>query len=462
MNRASLYLRLSKAAREESTGLGAQEQDLSALADRHGLSVVAVHPDDGESGALRNRPEFLAWLEDARQGRADHLLAHKLDRVSRGGNAGLARFLDVLEGVDSDGNRVSQPVRFLSSADGLDSQSPAWDIQSAVMGALAKSERDQIQSRTKRSQQVLRDEGRFHGGTPPAGFRVVPNPSGAGKVLEPDPDTVRYLREAARLVLTESLGAAIAYLQESPLQPPKAPHWTRQTVSQSLQSSAAVSHLWTPSEARALRAEVWKRHPTIPGRKRARRIELLTGVLHCGSCGYSMTFVSSKRDNGRYRCPTWASGAPCPKRQSAQAPQTEALVTEAYLSGFGGMDELQAQSPHSEKADRLALLSDELDKLWSELPGLPASKRADALKRAEEIEIEQRTIEAEPVSYVQPMRTTGRTLAEAWKASDTRERNAMLRRTGIALGVQKPDGTRRQAPIEPGWILGLENLRDPQ
>ena len=66
-NTASLYTRLSDKPDETSTSLESQERELRALAAQHGLTVVAVHVDPGFSGALRDRPGFLAWLDDAKK-----------------------------------------------------------------------------------------------------------------------------------------------------------------------------------------------------------------------------------------------------------------------------------------------------------------------------------------------------------------------------------------------------------
>lgn len=196
MPTASLLLRLSGAATDDSTGFVSQETDLKALAALHNADVLAVHIDDGLSGALRDRPGFLAWLEDGRSGRADILMAWKLDRVSRGGPAGLARFLDVVEGLDDLGKRAHAPVRFLSYSDRLDSQAPGWDIQAAVLGALAKGERDAIRARILRYRETARQQGRVSGGRRAWAFTAERSPNGVGLRLRPVPSHAAAIRWA--------------------------------------------------------------------------------------------------------------------------------------------------------------------------------------------------------------------------------------------------------------------------
>src|SRR5262245_51068080 len=113
---ASIYVRLSKAASDSNLSRDGMLGDCRALADREGLAVVSEHVDDGFSGAIRNRPGFLAWLDDARSGRADTLLTYHADRLSREGIAVAGRVLDVIEGKDSEtGEIVRPPVRLLDT-----------------------------------------------------------------------------------------------------------------------------------------------------------------------------------------------------------------------------------------------------------------------------------------------------------------------------------------------------------
>src|SRR4051794_41106440 len=94
---ASVYIRLSREAGAANLSLQGMTDEACALADQAGYEVFAVHVDDGTSGATRTRPQFLAWLEDARSGHVDALVTFHADRLTREGVNVAAMVLDVVE-----------------------------------------------------------------------------------------------------------------------------------------------------------------------------------------------------------------------------------------------------------------------------------------------------------------------------------------------------------------------------
>lgn len=98
---ASICVRLSKQAGDSNLSLRGMLDDCRALAAAHGARIVGEHVDDGVSGAVRNRPEFLAWLEDGRTGKANLLITPYADRLTREGINAAALVLDVVEGKGS-------------------------------------------------------------------------------------------------------------------------------------------------------------------------------------------------------------------------------------------------------------------------------------------------------------------------------------------------------------------------
>jgi hypothetical protein len=115
-------VRLSREADAENLSKDGMIADCRAVADREGLDVIAVHVDDGISGAVRNRPAFLAWLADVREGRADTLISWHADRMTREGVNVAAMILDVVEGKDDVTGKVIRPAVRLLDTKGLDSQ----------------------------------------------------------------------------------------------------------------------------------------------------------------------------------------------------------------------------------------------------------------------------------------------------------------------------------------------------
>ena len=355
MNTCSLLLRLSGKAKDASTGLVQQEKDLRAKAALHGLTVIAVHVDNGKSGALRKRPGLLAWLDDGKSGRATHLLADKIDRVSRGGIAALAAFLDVIEGVNADGEPSHPPVRFLSIKDSLDSASAAWDLQVAVLGALAKGERDAIKARIKSHRLEVRETvDRVHGGSRPAWVMTAPR-EGGGTTWVPDPAKAPHVRWAADHIIGGGSLTSIAHEWTRRGWESKGSAWSATTVRRILKSPALygvvtvggvrrdaegvivrnpalalMTHAhWQRLQA-ALQARSIHRSPVDGPRSPA----LLAGLLVCETCDRVMYWHAPTDRTPQYRC---RGGVECPRRASVVASFAHDVVTRFVLDLVGGL-----------------------------------------------------------------------------------------------------------------------------
>lgn len=464
---ASLYVRLSRESTEHQTGLRTQEADLRALADQHSLTVGAVHVDDGESGALRNRPGLRAWLADAREGRADHLLAWKLDRVSRGGIAGLAELADTIRGVDRDGTPCSPPARFLSVADHLDSDSPTWAIQSAVMGALAEGERDAIRARILRSQRELRAQGRYRGGVVPYGFRVSVEPG--GKFLRVHEPEAAVLREAADALLASGRRAALRVIEASAMRPRRAASWTVASAAGCLESEAAMSQLWGPAQGRAIRQALARRPARRPDEAstpvpRVRSDALMRGVAVCDGCGLDLLFTSPQpgQGTGRYMCRGSWAGARCPERAVVSGARLDGAVKAAWLEGWGDLPETEVIHSVDERADRLAALDNEIEAAWEQIPSLRGASRVSALNAVQQMEADREAVAAEPVSVLSRLQPTGQTYGQAWAAAAVAGRRDLLRRTVGKVRVRRAgaDGVGRFDPER--RIANLADLNDPK
>ncbi len=456
---ASLYLRKSKASGADSTGLQAQEADLRALAERHGLEVVSIWTDDGESGALRNRPGLLAWLADAREGRATHLLAWRLDRVSRGGTAGLARFLDTVKGIDADGTAVSEPVRFLSYSDNLDSGDvSAWPLMVGVLGGMAEAEREATKARNIASHERLRAEGRWNGGVIAYGLRAVPNPDGAGKVLEVDEAEAATLRlAAARVVAGEPVVRVVRYLNDHGHAPRRAAAWSRTSLRNTLVKGDGAAEVLDASTLREVRRilSAPERRTSTSNRRPAR---LLSGVLVCHSCG-SRLAVSSKHDAPSfYRCPSDGAGQRCARPVAASAEAVEAAVSAAWLAGWGSLPETVSVRLSDEASERLAQAEDRVDAARAALAVAPRSERAEALAALDAAEDEAERLAALPALAMTVLRETGRTYGDVWEAGTLEDRRDALARTVGALALGP--GVRGRRTFDLGRILDAWRL-DP-
>jgi site-specific DNA recombinase len=191
------------------------------MAQREGFEVVAVHADEGVSGAAKVRPAFNSWLADARDGRADVLLAWDWSRISREGLTGVGRILETLE---------ESGARLLTLRDRVDSQSPAFELIAAVMASTAKAERTAIRERVLSRQRHDRASGRWTRGAPWA-YEVD------NGTLVPILDRVEIVRQViTRYLDGGSLRSCAAWLNDQGVPPRKAALWGTSSVRYLLRS----------------------------------------------------------------------------------------------------------------------------------------------------------------------------------------------------------------------------------
>src|SRR4051794_33142289 len=84
--RAAIYCRISSDREGLETGVGRQEIDCRALADRLGAEVVAVFVENDMSASTRSRkprPRFAELLAGARSGEWNLILAYSNSRLTR-------------------------------------------------------------------------------------------------------------------------------------------------------------------------------------------------------------------------------------------------------------------------------------------------------------------------------------------------------------------------------------------
>lgn len=137
--RAIGYVRVSTAEQAGSgAGLDAQRAALQAEADRRGWDLVLVE-DAGYSAKDLDRPGLRRALEDLDAHRADILMVSKLDRLSRS----VHDFTGVLaQAAKRDWSVVCLDL-------GVDTTSPAGELQAHVVASMAHYERRLIGQRTK-------------------------------------------------------------------------------------------------------------------------------------------------------------------------------------------------------------------------------------------------------------------------------------------------------------------------
>lgn len=466
--RASLYVRLSREAGTANVSLAGMERDLRGLAEREGLEVVDLHVDDGLSGALRERPAYRAWLADAEEGRADVLAAWSVDRMTREGLVAAAELMDLHERTG---------VRLMDTR-GLDSQgSDAWRLRFVIEAEVARAERERMRARGRSKDRRLREAGRWPGGPPPFGYRIVDNPDGPGRVLEPVPEEAEVVRLAARRVLSgEPLARAVRHLNEACHFPRRAPRWTRTALRQVLTGDSVLGRIivggeplrddtgaavvaWEPvlalEDVLALRELLEPaRDPSKAQRYPAR---VASNLLTCHACGEPLQVARRTRGDVTYRCATRANGGLCERPVVIAAEPVERYLGERFLRMTGRFPALERRKVRpSDVSTRAAELD---DAITATAAGLARDPDPEAFERLRLLRAERDALAAEPAGEVrEEWVETGRTVREEWEVSDEPRRNAMLARFFVEVVV----GPGRRGPrgLDPAR-LEVVTVADP-
>jgi DNA invertase Pin-like site-specific DNA recombinase len=213
------YIRVSTEDQaREGVSLDNQESKVRAYADLHGLELVDVIRDEGVSGKSLERPGFerLQGILDA--GKAQAVIAYKLDRLSR-------KTIDILTVLE---NWDKQGIAFHCIQDRIDTTSAAGKFLVTILSALAQMERDLISERTvdamahkKRNREWC---GRVPFGYQIEGTRLVENPA--------EIETIQKIKRAYRKdrngqrptmrELAERFGLSLGYVCKAINTPTKA------------------------------------------------------------------------------------------------------------------------------------------------------------------------------------------------------------------------------------------------
>lgn len=194
MTRCAIYSRVSREEQSRGLSLSTQAADARAWAEGMGWDVVAEYVDAGASGASVDRPGLGELLASAAAGELDAVVVWKQDRLART-NQALSELL---------GRLLAAGVRVWAHTESRDPLHPE-DLMTAIRGALASQERQNIRERSMRGRDEAARLGRWSGGEPPFGTRAVPAPGGRGSVLVPEPAEAEAIRRVWSWVVEDGL-----------------------------------------------------------------------------------------------------------------------------------------------------------------------------------------------------------------------------------------------------------------
>lgn len=384
--RAAVYVRISDDRAKDAAGVGRQEQDARAMADRLGWQVAEVVVENDTSAYKRRkvtlpngrhelrvvRPGFRRLLDMIVTGQVDGMIAYDLDRTARD-----PRDLeDLIDAVEQRAPRL--PVESVTGSLRLANDS---DVTMArVMVAIAnKSSRDSSR-RIKRKHDELAEQGKFAGGgVRRFGFErdgVTHNPREA-----------EAIRWAAQQVLDGKTVSAVGReLDARGVHPVKAARWSARALNDILRSPRVAGlrvhrgevvgkAVWAPiidqdtHEALVATLRARGNGGTQPTLQR-----WCNQLLFCGHCGRPMSgsYVSPKRPY-RYWCnPRRAGGC---GRMAINGPKVEAELERQVLEYLTRPDVVErlsaATSREGAERARADLAEDEaqlrtLSRMWAE------------------------------------------------------------------------------------------------
>ena len=181
--RCYIYTRVSTAIQVDGYSLDAQRDKLIKYAEYQELDIAHEYSDQGKSGkSVEGRPEFMQMLEDIKseKDQVSYVLVFKLSRFGR--NA--AEVLSSLQLMQDYG------VNLVCVEDGIDSSKDAGKLMISVLSAVAEIERENIQIQTMEGRKQKAREGKWNGGLPPYGYKLV---NGLLMIEEEEAEIIRII-----------------------------------------------------------------------------------------------------------------------------------------------------------------------------------------------------------------------------------------------------------------------------
>jgi site-specific DNA recombinase len=288
--RVGLYVRRSTDDEHQPYSIEAQDTRLAAyIGSQPGWRQAARFADDA-SGATTARPGLQHALAAARAGVIDVLLVYRVDRLTRS----LRDLVTLLDDLDHAG------VVFRSATEPFDTATAMGRMLVQMLGMFAQFERGTIIDRVIAGMERKAASGKWKGGRRPFGYQV----DTAAQALAPDPAETTVIRLIFNLYARDRLGArAVANtLNDRGHRTTTGGRWSAHQVLRVLSNRIYLGELsfrgitcsgcHPPIIDQATFDEA-QRILAARGEDHAKRAAggsdyLLTGLIHCPTCGSAM------------------------------------------------------------------------------------------------------------------------------------------------------------------------------
>lgn len=311
--RVLALVRISDDRDDTRVGVGRQEQDCRALADRLGWVIAEVVTEndtsayqtrravdaDGLPVRATRRPEFRRTLRMLHDGRADGLVIYDIDRLARQPRD-LEALIDVVE-------QRQVPVQAVTGS--IDLSNDAGIAMARVLVAMnAKASADTAR-RVARAARQAAEQGKAK----PGGFRPYGYTHGCTEIVEDEAAIVREVAE--RIILGDTLTSIARDLNARGVPTVAASEWRPPSL-RSIVSKPTIAglryyrgeHVADGDWPAILDRGTWETvRAILAGRKRgaghSATRHLLSGIATCQPCGAPLSANKSRRSGDPiYRC----------------------------------------------------------------------------------------------------------------------------------------------------------------
>lgn len=306
-----------------------QRQRIEGWATANGHTIIDWLEDLDESGGKMDRPAFVLAMAQLETKQADGLVVAKLDRFART----LVGALDALKRIESFG------AQFASVSDQFDTTTANGRLVLNMMLVLAEFERERITEGWDATVQNAVARGVWPHSTP---FGYL---KGEDKRLVPHPVNAAYLQGIFERRLTGDTWADIArWLNQEGIQPGRAKNWTGVTVRDLIRNECYLGVVWAmgyrnetahePLIGKADFIAAQNVNGIEQGANKGGRGQLLSGLVRCASCGYSMrasSYGPKGKQTRQYTCKIHHGSGDCPAPANVNASTIEPWVEAQFF-----------------------------------------------------------------------------------------------------------------------------------
>lgn len=314
MQRCAIYTRKSTedGLDQDFNSLDAQRKAAKAYitsqAGQGWQCLPQSYDDGGHSGAHMDRPALTRLLGDVQAGKIDIILVYKVDRFSRS-LMDFAKIIDLLE---------HHKVAFVSVTQHFNTATSMGRLILNVLLSFAQFERETIAERVRDKVWAARKLGKYTGGPPPLGYRVI------DRKLVVIPEEAQRVRAIFELYL--QLGSSLPVVRELNRRGWRTKRWPTKKGNilgdkpfdrTSLYNVLAnVTYLgkvrfkkecYEGEHEAVIDQKLWDRvHAHLASNRRnfgnrVRHTSLLQGLITCGVCEATVGHTYTKRGNKKYR-----------------------------------------------------------------------------------------------------------------------------------------------------------------